>query len=69
MKDIAGIYAPVILFLLLANAYMSYQTRQEALLMLVVLSFIAIFAATVSSSVARKLLIKNCLALNYEFRD
>lgn len=55
-KDILGIYAPVILLLFLASAYMSYQTRQEALLMLVELSFVAIFVAMVSSPVARKVL-------------
>lgn len=54
LKDIIGIYAPVILLLFLANTYMSYQTRQEALLSMVVLSFFAIFVATLSSSVARK---------------
>lgn len=54
VKDIAGIYAPVILLLFLASAYMSYQTRQEAFIGLIVFSFCAIFIATVSSSVARK---------------
>jgi O-antigen/teichoic acid export membrane protein len=56
VKDILGIYVPVMLLLFLASAYISYNTRQEALLMLVVLSFVAIFAATVSSSVTRKVL-------------
>ncbi len=53
-KDILGIYAPVILFLFIASSYMSYQTRQEALFAVVVLSFFAISVATFSSSVARK---------------
>lgn len=55
-KDILGIYVPVILLLFLSSAYISYQTRQEALLMLVELSFVAIFVAMVSSPVARKVL-------------
>lgn len=57
-KDILGIYVPVILLLFLASAYMSYQTRQEAFFTLVVVSFIAIFTAVVSSSVARKMIIQ-----------
>jgi len=56
VKDIAVIYAPVMLLLFLASVYMSYQTRQEALFTLVVLSFFAIFLAVVSSSVVRKVL-------------
>lgn len=55
VKDFLGIYAPVILLLFLASAYMSYQTRQEAFFMLVVLSFIVILVAIVSSSIARKM--------------
>lgn len=57
-KDILGIYAPVILLLFLASYYMSYQTRQEAFFTLVVVSFIAILAAVVSSSIARKVVIQ-----------
>lgn len=57
-KDILGIYVPVILFLFLASSYMNYQTRQEAFFTLVVVSFIAILAAVVSSSVARKVIIQ-----------
>lgn len=56
VKDILGIYAPVLLLLFLASAYMSYQTRQEAFFAVIVFSFFAIFVATVSSSVARKVL-------------
>lgn len=55
-KDILGIYTPVILLLFLAGGYVNYETRQEALFSVVVLSFSAISVATVSSSVARKLL-------------
>lgn len=57
-KDILGIYIPVILLLFLASSYVSYQTRQEAFFTLVVVSFIAILAAVVSSSVARKVIIQ-----------
>lgn len=56
LKDVSGIYAPVTLFLFLANLYINYKTRQEALLALIVFSFFAVFVATVSSSVARKVL-------------
>lgn len=55
-KDILGIYIPVMLLLFLAGSYINCETRQEALLTLVVLSFFAISVATVSSSVARKVL-------------
>lgn len=57
-KDILGIYAPVILFLFLASAYINYQTRQDAFFTLVVVSFIAIITAVVSSSAARKVIIQ-----------
>lgn len=57
-KDILGIYIPVILLLFLASSYVRYQTRQEAFFTLVVVSFIAILAAVVSSSVARKVIIQ-----------
>ncbi|HRL93832.1 MAG TPA: oligosaccharide flippase family protein [Pseudomonas sp.] len=56
LKDVSGIYAPVTLFLFLANLYINYKTRQEALLALIVFSFFAVFVATVSSSVVRRVL-------------
>lgn len=63
VKDIAGIYTPVILLLFLASVYVSYQTRQEALLALVVFSFIAILVATASSSVARRMVSQKLISV------
>ncbi len=53
MKDVLWIYVSVILLLLLTSTYISYQTRLEAFLELVVFSLIALVVATASSSVAR----------------
>lgn len=64
IKDILGIYTPVIiLFFIFNNCTIEYETRMESLSLLVVLSFLAIVVATISSSIVRGLVNKKLFGI------